>query len=367
MLSAPAPNSNAGSGSQSPLRTKPPTVVRYESGASRVGFVGVDALRCRPSRRRSPTFRFGLILVTPSSAENWKPGEAERVGRRHQARRDHDAQLGHQAAEARLPVDVGHRPRHAARWRRAGPSCTRACSDRAGRDSAGCRSFLPARARPPARARQPRRRRGGGADAAPWKGHCRVRYGLASKGVKEAACELPPRRVMLPASVAAAIVPPSCLAPAGRRRSCAWPLAGDRGGSRRRVRARTRLTDGTRWTLLAIAVAIGLGWVLAELFKLGLERLVGLPLPAPRAAIALGAASALVAGLALVVVGFVRVRRSRARTSSRVVETAGVVGDPRGRAAGAWCRSCCASSRCSRRCRRWASCWASRRWSSCSA
>ena len=35
MLSAPAPNSNAGSGSQSPLRTKPPTVVRYESGRTR--------------------------------------------------------------------------------------------------------------------------------------------------------------------------------------------------------------------------------------------------------------------------------------------------------------------------------------------
>ena len=36
-----------------------------------------------------------------------------------------------------------------------------------------------------------------------------------------------------------------------------------------------RLTDGRRWTLLAIAIAIGLGWVLAELLKLGLERLVG--------------------------------------------------------------------------------------------
>src|SRR5438128_2172957 len=37
----------------------------------------------------------------------------------------------------------------------------------------------------------------------------------------------------------------------------------------------TRLSDGTRWTLVAIAVAIGLGWVLTELMKLGLERLVG--------------------------------------------------------------------------------------------
>ena len=40
MLSAPAPNSNAGSGSHSPLRTKPPTVVRYVSGCRAVGAVG---------------------------------------------------------------------------------------------------------------------------------------------------------------------------------------------------------------------------------------------------------------------------------------------------------------------------------------
>src|SRR3954453_9449190 len=37
----------------------------------------------------------------------------------------------------------------------------------------------------------------------------------------------------------------------------------------------TKLTDGTRWALLAIAVAVGLGWVLTELLKLSLERLVG--------------------------------------------------------------------------------------------
>ena len=43
MLSAPAPNSNAGSGSQSPLRTKPPTVVRYESGRAAIGLPGVTA------------------------------------------------------------------------------------------------------------------------------------------------------------------------------------------------------------------------------------------------------------------------------------------------------------------------------------
>ena len=75
MLSAPAPNSNAGSGSHSPLRTKPPTVVRYESGRRAVGAVGShrrDAVPVRAAVSRSCS---GLILVTPSSAENWKPAK----------------------------------------------------------------------------------------------------------------------------------------------------------------------------------------------------------------------------------------------------------------------------------------------------
>ena len=58
MFSAPAPNSNAGSGSQRPLRTKPPTVVRYESGRIAVGFVG--STPATPSQyARSPTFGSG--------------------------------------------------------------------------------------------------------------------------------------------------------------------------------------------------------------------------------------------------------------------------------------------------------------------
>ena len=42
-----------------------------------------------------------------------------------------------------------------------------------------------------------------------------------------------------------------------------------------RFAPRTRLSDGTRWTLLAIVAGLALAWVLGELLKLGLERLVG--------------------------------------------------------------------------------------------
>jgi lipoprotein-releasing system permease protein len=87
----------------------------------------------------------------------------------------------------------------------------------------------------------------------------------------------------------------------------------------------TRLSDGTRWTLLAIAVAIGLGWVLTELLKLGLERLVGFRY-LHRGRRSRWATIGLVAGLTLVVVSFVVFVLARPEHRHRVIETAGVVG-----------------------------------------
>src|SRR4051794_24152511 len=86
-----------------------------------------------------------------------------------------------------------------------------------------------------------------------------------------------------------------------------------------------RLTDGTRWTLLAIAIAIGLGWVLTELLKLGLERLVGFRY-LHRGRRSRWATIGLVAGLGLVVVGAVVFAIAHPQHRHRVFETAGVVG-----------------------------------------
>jgi len=84
------------------------------------------------------------------------------------------------------------------------------------------------------------------------------------------------------------------------------------------------LTDGTRWALLAIAVALGLGWVLGELLKLGLERLVGFRyLHGGRRT--RWALIALTAGLGVMVVGFLVFLLVRREHAHRVVETAGVV------------------------------------------
>jgi lipoprotein-releasing system permease protein len=85
----------------------------------------------------------------------------------------------------------------------------------------------------------------------------------------------------------------------------------------------TKLTDGTRWTLLAIAAAVGLGWALTELLKLSLERLVGFRY-LHRGRRSRWASIGLVTGLALVIIGFVTF--GLAHHHSRAAETAGVVG-----------------------------------------
>jgi lipoprotein-releasing system permease protein len=87
----------------------------------------------------------------------------------------------------------------------------------------------------------------------------------------------------------------------------------------------TRLSDGTRWTLVAIAVAIGLGWVLTELLKLGLERLVGFRY-LHRGRRSRWASIGLVVGLALIVVGGVVFAAALPGHKHRIIETAGVVG-----------------------------------------
>jgi lipoprotein-releasing system permease protein len=87
----------------------------------------------------------------------------------------------------------------------------------------------------------------------------------------------------------------------------------------------TRLTDGGRWSLVAIAVAIGIGWVLAELLKLNLERLVGFRY-LHRGRRSRWATVGLAGGLGLLVVGFLVFVLARPEHRHRVIETAGVVG-----------------------------------------
>jgi len=82
-----------------------------------------------------------------------------------------------------------------------------------------------------------------------------------------------------------------------------------------------RLSDGMRWTLLAIAVALGLGWVLSELLKLSLERLVGFRY-LHRGRRSPWASIGLAAGLAMVAVGFVMF--ALAHNRARGVETVAV-------------------------------------------
>ena len=91
-----------------------------------------------------------------------------------------------------------------------------------------------------------------------------------------------------------------------------------------RFAAATKLSDGARWTLLAIAAAIGLGWALIELLKLGLERLIGLRY-LHRGRRSRWASVGIAAGLALVAVGFVVFTLAHPH-HVRGLETAGVVG-----------------------------------------
>jgi lipoprotein-releasing system permease protein len=86
----------------------------------------------------------------------------------------------------------------------------------------------------------------------------------------------------------------------------------------------TRLAEGTRWTLVAIAVALGLGWVLAELLKLGLERLVGFRYlhRGRRSRVAL---IMLASAAALTIAGFIVFTLVRPEHRHRALETAAIV------------------------------------------
>src|SRR5262252_9501397 len=84
------------------------------------------------------------------------------------------------------------------------------------------------------------------------------------------------------------------------------------------------LTYATRWTLLAIAVALGLGWVLFELLKLGLERLVGFRY-LHRGRRTRWALVCLAGGLAVLALGFVVFMLVQRQHHHRILETAGVV------------------------------------------
>ncbi|HEY7374557.1 MAG TPA: FtsX-like permease family protein [Polyangia bacterium] len=84
------------------------------------------------------------------------------------------------------------------------------------------------------------------------------------------------------------------------------------------------LSDETRWTLLAIAVALGMGWVLVELLKLGLERLVGFRY-LHRGRRSRWALIGLAVGVASMVVGFVVFALVRPEHNHRAIETVAVV------------------------------------------
>ena len=76
-----------------------------------------------------------------------------------------------------------------------------------------------------------------------------------------------------------------------------------------------------RLTLGAIAVAVALTWALAEMFALGLERLVGFRY-LHRGKRSRWASIGLVAGLALVAVGFVVFALAHPQHRHRIIETA---------------------------------------------
>jgi lipoprotein-releasing system permease protein len=86
----------------------------------------------------------------------------------------------------------------------------------------------------------------------------------------------------------------------------------------------TRLSDGARWAMLAIAVALGLGWVLIELLKLSLERLVGFRY-LHRGRRSRWAWIGLAVGAAFIFVGFVGFAIAHPHHRFRIIETAGVV------------------------------------------
>jgi len=95
----------------------------------------------------------------------------------------------------------------------------------------------------------------------------------------------------------------------------------------------TKLSGGTRWTLLAIVVGLALTWILTELLKLGLERLVGFRYLHRRRRDR-GAIIGLAAGLALMVASGVlfavghhlNARGSQIAGLARGLQTAGVSG-----------------------------------------
>src|SRR6476659_1923756 len=86
----------------------------------------------------------------------------------------------------------------------------------------------------------------------------------------------------------------------------------------------TKLSGGTRWTLLAIVVGLGLTWALTELLKLGLERLVGFRYLHRRRRDR-GALIGLAAGLALIVANVVVFALGH-HFKVRGLQTAGVSG-----------------------------------------
>jgi lipoprotein-releasing system permease protein len=86
-----------------------------------------------------------------------------------------------------------------------------------------------------------------------------------------------------------------------------------------------KLSDDARWALLAVAVALIVGWVLFALFSRGLERLVGLRY-LHRGRRSRWASIGLAAGVAMVVVGFVVFMLAHPQHRHRAIETAGVVG-----------------------------------------
>ena len=208
MSTAPAPSSTAGSGNQSPLRTKPPTVVSEELGRTACRVTGFTA--SIPSQYAIPevlsplTLRLLLIVVNPELARKTgsRRSRAYRRASSGAARRPRRARTsGCGSGTARRVEQLGRCGiLQAARWsgRRSSGNVVFAEVGQIEIVLVGARDGLPRKR--DSRDEAHGERKGSRTAPSPERDHCRVRYGLAFQSVKAARqSNRDPRRVPHPA------------------------------------------------------------------------------------------------------------------------------------------------------------------------
>src|SRR6185436_10867655 len=260
------------------------------------------------------------MVVTPSSAENWKPAKpsvsAGVIRRGAIAKPSSDIRLRkREAPSASGSVLPAMMFPAASRWTQLHSFVIGSGGQRFRRR----RSFLPARARPsPASAATPTAHRMRGSRRA--LGKAIAVYGT---GWRRRVSRKLYRRVL---TCAAHVMHPLGSRVTARlvlRIVLTLTITALAGTSR--FAPGTKLSEGTRWTLLAIAVAVGLIWVVGELLKSTLERLVGFRY-LHRGRQSRGATIGLAVGLGQIAIGFALFAAGHHSQvgHSRGLETAGV-------------------------------------------